>query len=444
MSARLKPYPSYKDSGVEWLGRIPAHWPAKKLKRACEHITDGSHFSPPAQHEGKPYVTVSNLADGCIDVGSAAKISNDDFAKLEKSGCRPKVGDVLFSKDGTVGKVAIVHRDDFVVLSSLAILRPASGVDPQYLGYFLGSSNGMRQIESHFAGAALKRITLDVIVDLVAALPPRFEQRTIANFLGREIGKIDALVKKNERLTELLQEKRTALISQAVTKGLNPTAPRKDSGTPWLGHIPAHWQTKRLRYLTQTTRPIMYGIVLPGPHVEDGVPIVKGGDVMPSRLRVDLLNRTANEIEAGYARSRLRGGDLLYAIRGSIGMVEMAPPELEGANITQDAARLAPQESVDGRWLMWALKSGPVFAQLDAGALGATIRGVNICDLKRAFIPVPPHIEQAAISDRLGGETAKLDALMAKVRAAIERLQEYRTALISAAVTGQIDVRPRR
>jgi len=215
----------------------------------------------------------------------------------------------------------------------------------------------------------------------------------------------------------------------------------KASGVEGLGEIPAHWELKRLWHLTPSGRRIMYGIVLPGPNVEDGVPIVKGGDVSADRLRLDRLNRTTFEIESGYMRSRLRGGDLVYAIRGSIGEVAIVPDELEGANLTQDAARVAYTPATHGPWLLHALKSAAVFAQLEAGALGATIRGVNIRDLKRASIPVPPRVEQESIAKSLERGTARIGALVARVRDAIDRLMELRTALISAAVTGKIDVR---
>ncbi len=215
----------------------------------------------------------------------------------------------------------------------------------------------------------------------------------------------------------------------------------KDSGVEWLGEIPAGWEVKRLWHLTPPDRRIMYGIVLPGPNVEDGVAVVKGGDVSPERLRLDRLSRTTREIESRYVRSRLKGGDLVYAIRGSIGEVAIIPDELAGANLTQDAARVAYTTVVHGLWLLHALKSLAVFAQLEAGALGATIRGINIRDLKRASIPVPPRAEQEAIATFLDRETAKIDALITKVHIAIDHLKELRTALISAAVTGKIDVR---
>ncbi len=230
-------------------------------------------------------------------------------------------------------------------------------------------------------------------------------------------------------------------VTGAVTKGSDANVPMKDSGVEWLGTIPSHWKLKRLWHLTPSGRRIMYGIVLPGPNVDRGVPIVKGGDVSPERLRLDRLNQTTAEIEASYQRSRLRGGDLVYAIRGSIGEVATVPNELDGANLTQDVARIAFTPATHGPWLLHALKSRAVFAQLDAGALGATIRGINIRDLKRAWLPVPPRSEQEAIARFLEHHTAKLDALTLQVNSAIDRLEELRTALISAAVTGKIDVR---
>jgi type I restriction enzyme S subunit len=253
--------------------------------------------------------------------------------------------------------------------------------------------------------------------------------------------RIDALIAKKRRLIELLREKRQAVISHAVTKGLDPNAPMKDSGIEWVGEIPVHWEIKPLMYLTPATRQIMYGIVLPGPHFDGGVPIVKGGDVAPGRLRLAALNRTDPEIEMRYERSRLRGGDLVYAIRGSIGAVELVPKELEGANLTQDAARVAPQDGVNRRWLLHALRASPIFGQLEAGAVGATIRGINIRDLKRARLPVPPVEEQGALAAFCDAENELVDQATEAVERAVATLDEHRAALVAAAVTGKIDVR---
>lgn len=221
---------------------------------------------------------------------------------------------------------------------------------------------------------------------------------------------------------------------QRAIRRFRPYPAYRDSGVPWLGETPAHWEVKRLWHLTPSDRRIMYGIVLPGPNVADGVPIVKGGDVSPERLRADRLSRTAAELEAGYARSRLRGGDLVYAIRGSIGEVAVVPDELDGANLTQDAARVACTAATHGRWLLYALQSSAVFAQIEAGSIGATIRGVNIRDLKRASLPVPSRPEQEAIASFLDRETGRIDALVARQERLLALLGEKRTAIIAGAV----------
>jgi type I restriction enzyme S subunit len=184
----------------------------------------------------------------------------------------------------------------------------------------------------------------------------------------------------------------------------------------------------------------MYGIVLPGPNVDEGVMIVKGGDVKPKRLTPETLCKTTTEIERGYARSRLRAGDLVIAIRGGIGDIEIVPPEIEGANLTQDAARIAPRRDVFNVWLRYALQAPSVFAPLEAKTLGAAVRGINIFDLKRVRVPAPPLDEQHVIAGRLLIKEAQIGALRESIRTHAENLREFRSALITAAVTGQIDV----
>lgn len=348
-----------------------------------------------------------------------------------------KAGSLLFSFKLSVGLTSIAGADMFTN-EAIAAFAPSPHIDTRYL-YWAAPVLVPRNAQENIYGAPL--LSRDRIANARLVCPPLSEQRAIAALLDRKTAQIDALAAQKERLIERLQEEQTALITRTVTKGLDPTVAIKDSSIEWLGKIPAHWEVKRLWHLTPPRRGIMYGIVLPGPNVDDGVPIVKGGDVSADRLRLDRLNRTTREIEAGYVRSRLQGGDLVYAIRGSIGEVAIVPDELADANLTQDAARIAYTSKTHGRWLLYAMKSAAVFAQLEAGALGATIRGINIRDLKRASIAVPPLAEQRAIAEFLNRETGRFDALVSKVHDGINRLEEHRAALISAAVTGKIDVR---
>ncbi len=271
-------------------------------------------------------------------------------------------------------------------------------------------------------------------------VPPLPTQSAIAAFLDRRTAAINTLIEKKERLIALLAEKRTALIHQAVTKGLDPSVPMKDSGVPWIGSIPAHWEVKRLRDLVPADRGIMYGIVLPGPHVPCGVPIVKAGNCTRGKLKLESMRRTSTDIERRYVRSRLRPGDLVFSIRGSYGSAEIVPVDLDGANLTQDAARIAPKPHIDSRWL-WYLASSNVFAAyLEPRVVGATVRGVNIWDLQRTIVVEPPTAEQRAISEALDKSVGAIDGASTRIRTQIDRLGEYRQALITAAVTGQLEI----
>ena len=429
---RFRRYPKYKDSGVEWLGEIPAHWSAKRMK----FVAPARISKLDAKPDDAVYVGLEHVESRTGRLQLEAQPEGVDSVVSSFA-----TGDVLFGKLRPYLAKAARPSFNGVCTTEILPLRPSPGSLQSYVMYCLLNAPHVRWLDSLTYGARMPRVNAEQVGDSRLPAPPESEQRDIADFLDRETAKIDALVANKERRIELLQEKRTALITRSVTRGLDPNAPMKDSGVEWLGEIPAHWDVKRLWHLTPSERKIMYGIVLPGPNVDKGVPIVKGGDVAASRLRPEALSKTTFEIEARYIRSRLKAGDLVYAIRGSIGDVETVPEELDGANLTQDAARVAYTAATHGRWLLYALRSRTVFSQLEAGALGATIRGINIRDLKRALIPVPPRDEQEQIASFLDGETARFDSLSAKVRKAIDHLNELRTALISASVTGKIDVR---
>ena len=434
------PYPHYKDSSIEWLGEIPAHWDTApvytRYEVALGKMLDAKRVT--GESSGRYLRNV----DVQWDQVNVTDLPEMDFAPSERNRYLLRPGDLLVCEGGEVGRTAIwrAELDECFYQKAIHRVRPSSDSEiPRfffYLMYVLASrgvfaAGGNPNTIGHLTAVQLRHYRVP--------FPTTAEQRAIADFLDEQAAKIDALLVRKERMIELLQEKRAALVTRAVTRGLDPNATTRMASV--LREIPTHWDVKRLWHLTPSERKIMYGIVLPGPDVDDGVPIVKGGDVADSRLKIEALSKTTFEIESRYIRSRLRGGDLVYAIRGSIGEVEMVPDELDGANLTQDAARVAYTGNTDGRWLMYALRSKVVFSQLEAGALGAAIKGINIRDLKRALIPVPPKCEQERIGRFLDAETARFDTLCAKIQKVIDHLRELRTALISAAVTGKIDVR---
>ncbi len=433
-------YENYRPSGALWVGEIPAHWRLTRLKERFAVINGGTPDSAvPEYWDGDiPWVTPEDL--GHLEAADIRKtrrcITNQGYRNCGTTLVPSEA--LVLSTRAPIGHLAIASVGLCTNQGCRSLVaRGASG--GKFFYYLLVAAR--MELQSLGQGSTFMELSKNKLESLILPNPSVSEQRAIAAFLDRETARIDALVAKKERLIELLQEKRTALITRAVTKGLDPNVRMKDSGVEWLGEIPAHWEVKRLWHLTPPGRRIMYGIVLPGPNVADGVPIVKGGDVAAGRLRLDRLSRTSFEIESNYVRSRLSQGDIVYSIRGSIGEVGVIPVELEGANLTQDAARISYTSNISGPWLLNALKSSVVFAQLEAGALGATIRGINIRDLKRAAIPVPPRTEQETIAAFLASAAATTESLTAKVQDAIACLKELRSALISAAVTGKIDVR---
>ena len=447
---RLPPYSEYKPSGIEWLGEVPEHWVTWKATHGFRRI--GSGTTPKSDdseyYDGNiPWVTTSELRETVI-TNTTKKVTATAMHEYPMLRTYPK-GTLLFAMYGaTIGRLGILGVVATVNQACAALAEPLH-LDTWFVYYWLQMRRTILIVLS--AGGGQPNLSQDDLRRLRIPAPQLDEQRAIADFLDRETAKIDTLVAKKGTLTERLKEKRTALISRTVTRGLPPNDARaagldphpklKPTGIDWLGEVPEHWEVKHLMQLTDQARPIMYGIVLPGPDVPDGVPIVKGGDVKPGRLTLVSLCRTTVEIEAGYIRSRLAAGDVVFSIRGTIGEAELVPKEIAGANLTQDAARVAPSSTTHGPWLLYALKAKAIVNPLLSLSLGAAVRGVNIRDLKRIALVAPPLSEQRAIAAFLDRETVKIDVLVAKIETAIERLQEYRTALITAAVTGKIDVR---
>ena len=404
-------YGSYKDSGVEWLGEVPSDWSVKPLKREARLVTEraSTRFRP---------LGLENIE------GWSGRLFETD-TDFEGEGIAFRPGDVLYGKLRPY--LAKVYATDFAgeAVGDFHVIRPAATTLARFLSYLLLTRELVSILDGSTFGAKMPRVGWEFLGALKVAFPTLSEQSAITDFLDRETAKIDALVEAQRRLIALLKEKRQAVISHAVTKGLDRSAPLKPSGIDWLGDVPAHWEVKPLMWLTAPGRDIMYGIVLPGPDVGEGVRIVKGGDVKASRLKPSSLCCTTPEIEAPFARARLREDDIVYSIRGSIGDAELVPANLVGANITQDVARISPDHTrANALWLLHVMRSNPIFVQLEQGSLGAAVRGINIFDLKRARVPAPPVEEQDAIGKWLDLEVANFEQLITEAQKSLTLLAE--------------------
>lgn len=305
--------------------------------------------------------------------------------------------------------------------TELTVLRPRPGVDPRFVRYLVQSKPfTSRGSAWQYGVAGQQRVPAEHFRDFPVSVPPLAEQQRISDILDHELANISTLVRKKEAVVALLSERIEALLEQEIGAADGHPTP--------------------VMHLADPTRPIMYGIVLPGEDVDEGVPLIKGGDVYAHRLTPEALARVAYNIERRHSRSRVRPGDLVYGIRGSIGDVAEVPSELGGANMTQDVARISPKNRIDRRWLRYALQAPSTKAQAEERTLGATVKGVNIGALKRFVLPVPDEEEQAGIADRLDAQLGGMEALREKIRVEIGLLRERRVALISAAVSGELDV----
>jgi len=432
-----------KPSGLGWAGDIPAEWDTAKI---CLVARLESGHTPSRQHPEywvpeectTPWVSLADvwqLREGTEDyIGETSeKISAKGMAN--SSARLLPTGTVVLSRTASVGFAGIMPHP-MATTQDFANWVPGERVSSEFLLYALRAMS--EEFQRAMMGSTHQTIYMPDIRRLAIPIPPRSEQTEIVTYLRHQLPIVDKLIVNKERLLELLAMQRQALITETITSGLNRGAQTKDTVIPSMGRVPAHWNVQRLMHLTPSARKIMYGIVLPGPHVEGGIPVVKSGDCWPAKLRADRLHRTTAEIEAPYARARLEPGDLVYAIRGSVGACAVVPEELRGANLTQDAARIAPGPGVSPRWLLFAVQAHSTWVQLEAGVVGATVKGINIRDLKRPFIPVPPIEEQEAIAAFIERRVSTIDATLESTERSVSKLREYRQAIVTSAVTGKL------
>ena len=432
-------YPEYKDSGVAWLGAVPSHWTVTALKRRL-NIVGGS--TPKSDVEAYwdgdiPWITpadLSRLHDFYIN-DALRCITADGLSSCGTT--MVPAGSVILSTRAPIGSLGIAAVDVCTNQGCKALV-PAD-VDGKFLAYLLSICSTELNVRGR--GSTFLELSGDELGAFQITFPPRTEQTTIATFLDRETAKIDGLVAEQERLIALLKEKRQAVISHAVTKGLNPNAPLKDSGIEWLGQVPAHWEVKPLKTLTKQNTTITYGIVQAGPDIPDGIPYIRTSDMSGDELPEHGYLRTSVEIDESYARSRVFPGDLVIAIRATIGKPLIVPDFLSGANLTQGTAKFSPSAAVSVRFAQLVLGSAGAGTEFDRISKGSTFKEITLEMLRNFRIPVPPLHEQEAICSQLDQVVSTFSALSAAAVEARELLQERRAALISAAVTGKIDVR---
>ena len=427
-------YERYKDSGIPWLVEVPEHWEVKRLKFITNRIVDGAHFTPTYVNEGIPFLRVTDIQEKNIDMEKIKYIPLEEHQELIKR-CNPQKGDILLSKNGTIGISKTINWNwEFSIFVSLCLIKFNSLISSHYAKYFFDSHSLQEQIFGLIKKNTVINLHLDKIENFWFVLPSKKEQIAIAQYLDTKLGEIDALIDKQQTLLEKLAEQRTAVITHAVTKGLNPAVPMKNSGVEWLGDVPAHWEMKAIKRVVKE-------------HAGNGFPIeLQGNNGDVPFLKVSDLNKGGKLLE-DFANSVTR--NIIYEMKWNIVPKFSLVTAKIGEALKKNHRKIISQDSIiDNNCIAFECLGInldyhyylSLIIDFDWFENGGTVPSLSVQKYKNQKICMPSLEEQIAIADYLDQETAKIDRLCDTVNQTIGRLKEYRTALITQAVTGKIKV----
>jgi type I restriction enzyme, S subunit len=433
---KYRGYEKHKDSGVEWLGEIPEHWNVKRLKNmaSCNDEALGENTSPDYEME---YVDISS-----VDLISGITHHENMIFDKAPSRARRKVkdGDTIISTVRTYLKSIAAIKEppsNLIVSTGFAVIRPKSKINPDYIGYLLQTEGFIGDVVSNSVGVSYPAINSTVLISLPVVEPTLEEQQSIAHFLDRKTSQIDALIAKKEALLEKLDEKRTALISHAVTKGLDPNVPMKDSGVEWLGEIPDHWNVKRLNFLAKR---IGDGIHSTPEYVDNSeYHFINGNNLIKGKIVINDSTKCVSKEEFNKYNLNLDKRTLLLSINGTIGNVAFY--KNEPVMLGKSAAYIVLNSDIEINFAYYFLLSQNTKNYFFDEVTGTTIFNLSLKSIKNIFFTHSSLEEQKTIARYLERKTSEIDQQKVKVKEAITLLKEYRTALITNAVTGKIDVR---
>lgn len=438
----MKPYPKYKPSGVPCLGDVPEHWEVKRIRFLAR-------LNPRATRKLDPAERVSFLPmEGVGDDGSLKLEQTRPVEEVSTGYTYFEDGDVTVAKitpcfeNGKGANMQGLTGGVGFGTTELIVIRPSEALHPQWL-YLLTQTTLFRK-----RGAAImqgaggqKRVPDSYIKDFPVALPSDGEQFSIAAYLDAETARIDFLVFEKEKLIELLREYRQSVITEAVTKGLHPNVLMKPSGEPCLGDVPEHWDVVQSKRLFESVTSGSRGWA--EYYSEAGDLFLRIGNLTRETIDLDLSDLQFVQAPAGVEgdRSRVQEGDLLVSITADLGSVAVVPTLPYEAYVSQHVALARPVPEVQPRWLGYAMRGLPSKLQLLAAGYGGTKVQLSLNDVKAVWLGLPSPTEQTAIAAYLDAQTTKIDGLIAHVQQEIELLKELRSATITDAVLGRIDLR---
>ncbi len=429
MTGRYRAYSEYKDSGIEWIGDVPSHWSLTRIKFITKCL-DGARIPLNSQQRGEmqgeiPYWGANGVVDYICDY-----LFDEELVLLGEDGAPffDKTKEVAFNVSGKIWPNNHVH-----------VLRPKSeSIDSGFLKYAINCAD----FYLYISGSTRDKLNQSDMNDIYIRSCHLSEQQTIANFLDHETAKIDTLIEKQKQLIKLLKEKRQAVISHAVTKGLNPNTPMRDSGVEWLGEVPEHWVVAQLKFNTLEMQTGPFGSQLHAEdYVDDGIPLVNPAHMIDGKIVSDSKVTVDEETSNRLKRHHLVEGDLIFARRGELGRCAIVTKEQEGWLCGTGSLKAKLNDRLIPEYAYLLITSEGVMAELSLESKGSTMDNLNTETLGRIRTPVPPANEQREILHYVDDVSGKFKKLINRANDQITLMQERRTALISAAVTGKIDVR---
>ena len=442
--AKYEKYAEYQDSGLEWLGSIPSHWEVWKLNHFAPIITCGVAATPEYKNEGIPFLSAQNVKKKKVDLTKGYKfISQEKHNELTRNR-KPQKGDILLSRVGTIGEGCIIDVDfEFSIFVSLTHLRLIQLVCVNEFFIYLTESSYVKALHGAvtLVGGGVGNLNVNDLREYLLPIPQLSEQQSIVNFLDHETAKIETLIAKQEKLIELLKEKRQAVISHAVTKGLNPDVSMKDSGVEWLGQVPEHWTVKPNKYLLDFVTSGSRGWAQY--YADTGSLFFRIANLTRDTIEPKLESLQFVEPPQGSEgeRSKIKVGDLLISITADLGSVCVADTSIGNGYVSQHIALCRPQKLYDSRWLAYYILSDTAKEQLLGSGYGGTKIQLSLEDIKELVVVVPSQEEQREIANYIDDKLNQFEHLINQAYKFVGTLRERRIALISSAVTGKIDVR---
>lgn len=416
----MNQYDTYKPSGIDWIGDIPEHWEVKKLKYLASLKSGESITSDSIKDTGDYPVFGGNGLRGY----TSAYTHEGSYILIGRQGAL--CGNINYAKG------------QFWASEHAVIVTLSGGVNFIWLGELLRAMD----LNQYSVAAAQPGLAVDRIQTLTVPVPSFKEQQKIAHYLDEKTAQLDTLIDRKRRLITLLREEKTALINEAVTKGINPDVPMKDSGIEWLGEVPAHWEVKKLKFIAETiskgTTPSTEGReILP----EGEVRFIKAENIQEGRLHNEpafFIDEATNEV---IKRSKLRARDILIVIAGAtIGKIAIMESTFLPANTNQAVCFIRPKQEEIERFIWYWLQSSFIYENIWLEAVQSAQPNLSMERIGNFVIPSPNAIEQAEVVVHLDRETTKIDHTVTRIEREIELMQEYRTALISEVVTGKVKV----